>query len=400
MKMSHIKIPYTNVLLWLLVLNPVLSLVFDGTKVYYYYLMGPLIAFLLTSMFLEDSEYSQKCKIIVGSFSACILLAIFYATSLGKIHNHMFNYLNTVLLFLYCLNNKNIKKLKHFFVEKIRFVKLSIIFINIVEAFYMISRKGYEFRFNWGGTFFKGTSAMPHTLSYLMLAVIIISICIILVENKGHFAIATIIPFYAIFQSGARVTLLATGLFALIIADILYVKKQKITKKNLLIALGVVIVAVFLLKGVIIESDLWKKTMLRIKEGNFSAGRFSMWGDLLYHYVHDSNILQYFLGQGDDKTYYFNYLNPKVNVTVWAHNDFIQILVGKGLLGLSIYLYFGYMYIKKLFKRNGSYNTFFILGAILILAILNGFYTYRDISLVIPFIFIMNDYLFMNKKTI
>lgn len=398
--MNHFKIPYSNILFLLLAINPILSLIFDSTKVYYYYAMGPLIAFLLISMFLKDSEYSKQCKIIVGSFAASILLAIFYATSLGKIHNHMFNYLNTVLLFLYCLNDKNIEEFKQFFVNKIKLIKLSIIFINIVEAYYIISRKGYEVEFNWGGTFFKGTSGMPHTLSYLMLAVIIISICIILVEGKWHFAIATIIPFYALFESGARVTLLATGIFALILVDILFFKNQKNNKRNLLIALVVVVVAAFFLKDVIIESNLWKKTMLRIKEGNFTAGRFSMWGDLLYHYVHDSNIFQYFLGQGDDKTYYYNYLNSYVNVSVWAHNDFIQILVGKGLLGLGIYLYFGYMYVKKLFKRNGSYKTFLILGAILILAILNGFYSYRDISLVIPFIFIMNDYLFMNKKTI
>lgn len=396
--MNNLEKMFRKVLFFLILINPLLSLVLDRTNIYYYYILGPLISILLILILLKDKILHKQCIMAVYIFLMCIIYGILTSISLGKINNHMFNYFNTILLFIYCINDDNIQSFKLFMLKNIKLIKFLVIFINLVEAYYIFTRNGYEFSYSWRGTFFRGTSSIPHILSYLMLVVIIISICVMILENKKSFALWAIIPLYAIFESGARVTLLASSVFVLMLIDIIFSSKKTRPVFKFLKAFIIMIILVYIFRDKIIASDVWNKIIVRQKSENFSAGRTYMWKDLLHHYIYDSNIIQYFLGQGDDKTYYYNSINPYVAVSAWAHNDFVQILVGKGLLGLYLYINTGFKFILKLFDKNGNYYTLYIVFFILLLSVLNGFYSYKDISLAIPFIAILNEYLFIGKS--
>lgn len=257
----------------------------------------------------------------------------------------------------------------------------------------LLKHQGYVYVYSWHGTFFQGSNSMPHTLSYLMLATIIFVIVYTVITRKKVFALMAIIPSYCVFLSGARVSLLLCVVLDAILVSFTLTEKQKsIIVKFIKIAPWIV-AGLFIFRNKIFASDVMAKIITRSKSGNLSAGRTYMWNDLLSKYINESNIIQYFLGQGDDKSYYFNQINPLVGVEVWAHNDIVQVIIGKGLVGLFIYTTILICFFNVLIKRSGNIYTYAIIFFIIVAMLLNGFYSYRDVNLCIPFFIVINELL-------
>lgn len=186
----------------------------------------------------------------------------------------------------------------------------------------------------------------------------------------------------------------------MIIVDLVFTKKQKQIFVKIIVFSGLCALGLFLLKDKIVQSDLFIKIVARHNSGNSSAGRLYIWRDLIDKYIHNSSIVQYLTGQGDYMVYRYNVINPLVNVEVWAHNDFLQILVGKGLIGVLLYISSGIKCFYNVVKQNKSlYSIFFIL-MIALAAMINGFYNYKDLSLQIPIIIGLSRYYNQDSKNI
>ena len=67
--------------------------------------------------------------------------------------------------------------------------------------------------------------------------------------------------------------------------------------------------------------------------------------------------------------------------SIWAHNDILEVLVSIGVVGVVLYLYPCYVFVK-------TNKQYVLTGLIMILAIWNGFMNYVQISIFIPVIFI------------
>lgn len=395
-----IRVNTINIMFMILVLNPIMSLLFDNLQIYYHYITYPLIMILLLIIERKQEHLYKTSIIICAMIVICEVFAIYEDGHLGKLHNHLFNYIDATLLMIFMTNTKNIENFDFLIKRHLRLIKYIVITINIVELIMLISHKGYVDVYSWQGTFFRGTNSMPHTLSYLMLATMIFGIIYIIYTHKKWFLVMFLVPSYCIFASGARVSLILAILLIAILLS--YVMTEK--EKNLIIKafkiLPPVIILLFLLRNKILNSNLMAKITTRITSGNSTAGRIYIWSDLLKHYLYDSSIIQYFWGQGDDKTYYFNLNNIRVGVEVWAHNDFMQIIIGKGFIGFFMYIIALLNYIKTLIRRSGNIYTLAIIVFIIVAAVLNGFYSYRDINMCIPFLMIINEKLsYKRKKT-
>jgi len=194
------------------------------------------------------------------------------------------------------------------------------------------------------------------------------------------------IPFLAIYLSGARVVLLAALGISLILIDYLFTSRSRSIMLKLFVFFLITMIFLFIFRKNIINSNLWQKMMLRENSGNNSAGRLYMIKYMIPQFLSDSNLLHILFGQGDDKTYLYNLENIYVASPVWAHDDLLQVLIGKGIMGLLVYMYSFLRYIKFVFSNNSKYIEIILSGVIVILLLINGFYTYRDASLGIPFI--------------
>lgn len=392
MEGNKIRISTDRMLFFLLIINPILSLIFDGTTIYYHYILLPIVYILLGINLIRRRKTSMIYLMVSCCMTIVILSAFLMGADKGKINNHLFNYLDTIMLFIYFSVSKNLEKFKIYISQRINIVFLCVLIINIVEGYLLITKNGYEYQYSWGGIFFHGTNSMPHTLSYLMLTALIYVMVLVVLRNKRWYAIFAIIPLYCVFESGARVSLLLAGILGLILFDLVF---SKHTESKLIKGIKVTVVlgiCTYILKDQIMNSDLMSKIVKRSSSGNNSAGRMDLWLDLLSRYV--STPIHWLLGFGDDKVYYYSNLNPNVSTSIWAHNDFIQILFGKGIVGLWCYIFAMVNYIRTLVTRNGNYYSLLLIGFYCISAILNGFYSYKDISLAIPFMLMVNDYLY------
>ena len=398
MKIKGLKLTWRNILFFLILLNPVCALFLDNF-VYYSYVIEPLFMILLLVNSSNRGLYiSRRNMLVLLVTFLSVIYAISIGSPLGKIYIHLFCYLDTIYMFYYFSRRDNADSFYVYLQNHTFAIKTIVILANIVELYMIITRKGYVNRFHWGGNFFQGTSSMPHTLSYLMLIVVALVIILLMIEKKRIYVLGAIVPLYAIFISGARITLILAVPFLVMIIDLCLTRKQKSVVVKILVALIVVSVGLFLLRNRIMSSNLWTKLMVRSGSSyEVTAGRTEIWFGLIRGYFNDMNTISKVIGAGDDKTYYFNAINPTVLHEVWAHNDFLQILIGKGILGLFAYTVAMISFFRAIIKNHRSLFTWMIIGLIFAAAALNGFYSYRDTALGVP-LFAIIGYYYGNER--
>jgi len=381
----------------LLLINPLLSLIFDNTKIYYHYITLPLIFIILFALYFRKIT---KKKLALFFFIILIfvafLLNFFNNADLGKINNHFFNYLDFILICFYFSNRKNLNLYDSFLSNKKYFLIIILSLINILELYLFVTKKGFMVSWSWGGNFFVGTNSHPHTLAYLMLVVIIISLYMTSKYSNRFYLVYCILPFILISESGARVALIMASFLGIIFSDLLFSKKNSSRFLKILKLFLICCVLFISFKDYILSSDLMNKIIKRQNSGNSSAGRIILWKYLLNLYFNSPN--KWVFGFGDDKVYYYSYLIPKVHVNIWAHSDYIQVIFGKGLVGIILYASAIYNFINKNSKENGNLYSYLIIFVFIVGSFLNGFYNYRDIMLALPYMMLLNDYLKYSGK--
>lgn len=107
-----------------------------------------------------------------------------------------------------------------------------------------------------------------------------------------------------------------------------------------------------------------------------------------------------FLGYGINNFRY--YYGQKTGIQTYTHNNFLELLVGVGLLGFfiyySIYIYSFYLLVKNYFQTRQNIYLFLniILICFLFLGLVQQFYFDFSVQL---FIVVMSSFIFINKKT-
>lgn len=367
----------------IVMISPILSLLLDKTSFYNY--LAPIITVILFLISILEKKFYSLLLVLIGIL--CVLNALFITEDSGKVYIHFFSFMNTVLLFNLFSDFKIIDRFRTFFNKHKKTLVVEVLIIWLVEALLIVLHKGFLYRYSWGGSFFLGTSQMPHTMAYLMMMTIIIYMCLLIsAGRKFPYYFLFAVPFLAIYLSGARVVLAATLGLSLVIVDYIFTSNHKSIMFKITVYSLFVLLFILIFHKEIVNSNLWQKIILRQNSGNNSAGRSYMIQYMLPNFISDTNPLHILLGQGDDRTYLYNLQNIYVNSSVWAHDDILQILIGKGILGLVIYILSFFHYIRFMFMNKNMYVEFILLAIILGLMFINGFYTYRDTSLGIPYI--------------
>lgn len=267
------KVKAINIMFMILTINPILSLLFDNKQIYYHYITYPFIMTLLLIIEQNRKGLCQTSAIVCGMVVLCEAFAILGNSHLGKLHNHLFNYINAILLMVFMTNSKNIESIDSLIKQHLRLIKNTVIIINIVELSMLILHKGYVDVYSWKGTFFQGTNSMPHTLSYLMLATMIFGITYIIYTRKKWFSLMLVVPTYCIFSSGARVSLMLVAILIAILLSFVLTEEQKNLIIKAMKIVPLVVVLLFLFRNKILNSDLMAKITVRSISGNLTAGR-------------------------------------------------------------------------------------------------------------------------------
>ncbi|MCI8550435.1 MAG: hypothetical protein HFI68_07600 [Lachnospiraceae bacterium] len=229
---------------------------------------------------------------------------------------------------------------------------------------------------NWGGSsYFKGFTDSSHAAASscclaLCLAVFAFN------EKKYEILKYILLGIFSatIFATGARVFLIPLGII------LVYCVRADTNKKA--VRIGIYFVGFLLAVALFIKTGMINKFIYVIEDPfgqsssffeSFTSGRSKFWWVDLKDYF-NSDLLCMITGHGFDYIYQLNLRS--VGMEIWAHNDFINILVGAGIIGLSVYLGILYRGYKKILKSESGMVKFLLVIYVLFPAFFNGFYIY------------------------
>lgn len=185
----------------------------------------------------------------------------------------------------------------------------------------------------------------------------------------------------AIFMSGARTYLGATVFFML---ALYFVKLKRYSLRYLIVPTSFIFIVYSFLNSSsylrFISTMQNKYISSNILEA-ITSGRIIWWKIDIDQYTKFSLYEQLF-GAGHSIVYDIN--EKFYNLRIWAHNDFIQLLLATGIIGLIFYIFIVIRFFYKV-RKNGAFEgvkfpTFILLGSFIINVMFNGYYTnFRNI---------------------
>ncbi len=213
----------------------------------------------------------------------------------------------------------------------------------------------------WGGRYFCGLSDASHTIApgiYLNMVLMFLYL------DKKKFKVKNLIILCTylviVFNTGARIFVLPS----VILVSYYFLSKINQKKDKIICSIVAIIIFVF----IFLKTGMYDKFMYSITGSSknnmsflrfFTGGRSVFWVADLKNYMH-SSIIEKIFEHGFDYIYQLN--SSEVGMTIWVHNDFINILIGVGLFGFLIYICFGKVFLqyKTIIIKERLYSSYML----------------------------------------
>lgn len=268
----------------------------------------------------------------------------------------------------------NVKKLTIILNDNSRLIKIFLILNQILQLIFLITKKGFVILDQ--EVFFAGSIGYYHQFAYLMIFTTIITICLYKNNKIKNILLWLIIPTILIVISGARTATISYFLIVLVIFNLNF----KIDSKFIIFIVAIILSIMFFPNNTFIE-----KMISTSAEKSILSGREIFWNIDLIAYKSIDFFSQCF-GKGIFFTRFINYKG--YGMMIWAHNDFIELLICQGSIFLLFYITLLIIFLKNMIKNSKRYSICVILS-VFILMCFNGFYTYTYSILIIPFLNIL-----------
>lgn len=293
-----------------------------------------------------------------------------------------------ILLTIYSTSLSGVKLAKEIFYEERKKIFWILIVISIIFICSFFSPKGWLYV--WGGKQFIGVISFPHDACYFFSGIQSCYMALYFIFNskivkKICFLGNTVFMIFALLTNARTPFIISAFIFLFFIYKI---TKRKYITVYFLITIPIAIILIAMIFNLIDYDLLYNipilnKFFVTIERGNITNSRDIMWSSIINSYKESFNIIDKFFGKG-------SYFSQSINLFVmgsplWAHNDFLEILVCMGYYGTYLYTYSIY----SIFKR--SKNVVFVIILILA-AFFNGVFVYRQILFFIPIITLILSY--------
>ncbi|ODG93167.1 hypothetical protein BED47_16830 [Gottfriedia luciferensis] len=259
------------------------------------------------------------------------------------------------------------------FINKFRNIIILQMFVVFFFLWVMfITKKGFYYFSPWQMTIFNPYSqimdGVSHDFVYHLIYLYLLIKNIKVSKLVEYFSIISILIFA--FFTGARTPFVVLLLLILLI--------NKLYKNKLFWIISIILVPLVLTFDSFWSSPMVQKILITSENGQISNGRDSFYLIGIKDFITNFNIIEKLIGKGvnyDRKLLYYT-----TGLKIWSHNDFINIALTSGLLGIFMYIYAFNLYFKMLFKKAGFFHTAYICVIFMSLAFFNGLYVYQDSS--------------------
>lgn len=362
---------------WFILLSPIMLIIesLTGNNYIQYIAFGIIILYLLRKKIFFNL-YVFSIMFIFGI--QFVVFKNYYRDSFNNVTLIRWGYF---MLNMYILTKRKVVTELKEFLELRKNKILIIAIICLIIEFISIFNGGM--RYHWEGKAFYGVFASPHNNSYFLLVIQFMLMYSMIKQTR--FIKQNIINVLIIFTIGlnlltaARVsTLVAMFVYGLFI--IKYCNKNIISA--IMISFMIIISILIILQYDLIDLNnipLLQKFQRQERVGNVLSSRDRIWNAQITYYLNYNNILQMIFGNYFGISVLIN--SNLMGESIWAHNDILEVLVSIGVVGVVLYLYPCYVFVK-------TNKQYVLTGLIMILAIWNGFMNYVQISIFIPVIFI------------
>lgn len=297
---------------------------------------------------------------------------------------------------LFSMFSAKMDSLKNWVAEDLQWIKaisilwclLVIVSIPFSNSYYIVEGQGRFFCSFAGDSFRLSPTAL--------MVLVLITVCLRLdYRNKWMYGVMSMVPLFCAFMGYSR-----TYLGVILLMYILFIFEFMRSRTSFYVSIVVGgVVAAFIISVSSISSKINSTS-----HGGYlgfwdtlTSGRSSFWAHDIQQYS-QFDIQNLLFGGGFNRIYE---INRQIGVNIWAHNDFINLLITNGIVGLIIYL------LPMIFMVHNSYVRRiriprYIYGILLIQWFINAFfnmeYTYVCAAIATTFAFLLLT--FPDSKTV
>lgn len=365
---------YFQVLTWILILFPISSVVNTILP----FSLNRLLVVLFFGLTFIVEYLSKKRKYFVWVV-ALYLILLFLITSInsGAKFNENFSdfiyFALTLIVFLQMADKQYLNGFLNEINKTKKLFSISIVVALLLLAIASFNPSSYE-----SDGAFKAFTVSSHAVAstcVFMFAVIVF----FKIKNPIHIIGCT----YFLFISMARTFLIP---YALLLY--LYINRV-VAQKKIRWLIYVIILMVFVC--VFPNTSMYQKFVDKLNNpyandiwDGLTSGRSEFWKVDIECYLKKLNLFEKIFGYSFSLVKDVNY--EATGHRIWAHNDFINILIAGGGVGVVIYCYSFVYSLKTISKKvNKIFLVLFVVGP----AALNGFYMYYGLVLSVIFIYII-----------
>lgn len=333
-------ISIVDIYFYVIILFPI-STLFQG---YFHAINQVLFALLSILLVLLFAKKMKK-----ESFYAIVLMTINYVYSLivtsGELDNlnDMF-YFPFVIVFLLYMSDSQ-ASLETFLIRNQRAVRFILNAWTILVFISLFLPSSYTIE--WGGaTYFGSYCKSIFRLAPTCVFIMTLAFCAMSFYEDRRCFFYTLLPIASIYMGGSR-TYLLVGITLFVLIWYYYVRSEKTFLLSVVPLAGILIFAISIsAMADKISATHSSSDNLFHAFASISNGRTIFWLAEVKAFF-SSCVAGKLFGHGFNYVYDVN--QQAVNTRIWAHNDFLQILLSNGLIGLGLYLFS----IKKIFRSLG-----------------------------------------------
>ncbi|WP_035765232.1 O-antigen ligase family protein [Butyrivibrio sp. NC2002] len=306
-----------------------------------------LIFFMMIYLYYNGQLVRRRSKKVLTGNLLLIIYIIYYMT-VGKwiqlFHADFYDYIGLVFICGFFSYENNTSKFEIYIKTHKRQCLLAILSYVVILFTSIMLKNGLIYSGESGYTLY-GPFTIPHVLAYqLTLLYCLAAVCYLQTGSalylffKGLFCIS-------VMMTGVRSAFLA--LIIVMVIDYCSIRKKIVKVGIAYISVGVLLFLSLLGKN-ISKIAVIQKTITNIAEGSISNNRTRFWKVVFDYFVNNSGLIEKLLGIGIDGVRGALLNDSIVKVAIHAHNDYINILCGFGVIGLLVLIYYHFEFTKRI----------------------------------------------------
>ncbi len=352
----------------ILILFPVTSSVGKLLPLSLNQVMVLFLVVLIVIKQLENGKIQKRNLNILLYTSFFVINGLILTTEMSLNLENCIYWVTTIIVLSYIGYKNNREALFLSFKKSQKLIAYSSLLTILINVFGMFSSQNYE---DTGA--YRGYMVTSHSMASTM----VLGISILLLYKKNFFHVVSIAAeVFILFTAQART-------FMIPLSVLLYFElRQWITsptKRRCII--GCVVMITFIVFPSTSMADKFIETLNNPYARDWLSGitnfRSTLWEGDIFRFVNENWYLKFF-GNGFSYTYQLH--ERMYGVKIWSHNDFFNLLIATGVVGLAGYLYILLDTINRLQKEHKTpFYSLLLIFMVFGTAFFNGFYLYTAV---------------------